>query len=164
VGSPRDQRVLDKIAVALDTGRLGGIPILGTLKFTMYFTAGKDDPRHQIPIIRNEELVLLDAEAQWFAGIKTTALSDLDQVRVNVGKLPPTTLTVASADPAFITELLYNRRYSLLWEQGTRWIDARRFGLLNTIPPQVSGGSVPVAMPVPNAECSARGLDTDCTP
>src|SRR5207237_1076081 len=79
------------------------------------------------------------------------------------GKTRPTTLTVASADPAFITELLYNRRYSLLWEQGTRWIDARRFGLLNTIPPQVSGGSVPVAMPVPNAECSARGLDTDCT-
>jgi len=166
VGSPRDQRVLDKIAVAEDTQRLGGIrEIVGTLKFTMYFTAGKDDPRHQIPIIRNEELVLLDAEAQWFAGIKATALSDIDQVRVNVGKLAPTTLTIVSTNPAFITELLYNRRYSLLWEQGTRWIDARRFGLLNTIPPQVSkGGSVPVAMPVPNAECSARGFASNCTP
>src|SRR5438105_2381988 len=107
---------------------------------------------------------LADLDSSFLNRSATTALRDLDQVRVNVGKLPPTTLTAASADPAFITELLYNRRYSLLWEQGTRWIDARRFGLLNTIPPQVSGGSVPVAMPVPNAECSARGLDTDCTP
>ena len=164
VGTPRDQRVLDKIAVAQDTQRLGGIPIPGTLKFTVYFTAGNDDPRRPIPIIRNEELILLDAEAQWFAGNQTTALSDIDQVRTNAGKLAPTTLTIASSNAAFVTELLYNRRYSLLWEQGTRWIDARRFGLLSTIPPQVSGGSVPVAMPVPDGECSARGLASNCTP
>jgi hypothetical protein len=164
VGGQRDQRVLDKIAVALDTQRLGGIPIPGTLKFTVFFTAGKADPSHQIPIIRNEELMLLDAEAQWFAGAKAAALSDIDSVRINAGRLPPTTLTVASADAAFVTELLYNRRYSLLWEQGTRWVDARRFGRLSSIPPQVAGGSVPVVMPVPDAECSARGLPSNCTP
>jgi len=164
LGNPPDQRVLDKIAVAQDTQRLGGIPIPGTLKFTVYFTAGSDDPRRPIPIIRNEELILLDAEARWFAGSKTTALADIDSVRMNAGKLAPTTLTIASANAAFVTELLYNRRYSLLWEQGTRWIDARRFGLLSTIPPQVTGGSVPVAMPVPDGECSARGLASNCTP
>ena len=160
-GTPPDQRILDKIAVAQDTQRLGGIPIQGTLKFTVYFTLGSDDPRRPIPIIRNEELILLDAEAQWFAGTKATAVSDINQVRINAGKLAPTTPTT---DPAFVTELLYNRRYSLLWEQGTRWIDARRFGLLSSIPPQVARGSVPVVMPVPDAECSARGLARNCTP
>ncbi len=163
-GKVRDQRVLDKIDSALVVQRLGGIPIPGTLKFKVYFTAGKADPAHQIPIIRNEELVLLDAEAQWFAGSKVTALSDINQVRVNAGKLAPTTLTIASTDAAFITELLYNRRYSLLWEQGTRWVDARRFGRLSTIPLQVSGGSVPVVMPIPDAECNGRGFESNCTP
>ena len=91
-------------------------------------------------------------------------MTDLNQVRTNAGKLAPTTVTIASPDTAFVTQLLYNRRYSLLWEQGTRWIDARRFGRLSSIPLQVSGGSVPVAMPVPDAECNARGFTSDCTP
>jgi len=163
-GKVRDQRVLDKVDSALVPQRLGGIPIVGTLKFKVFFTAGKADPAHQIPIIRNEELVLLDAEAQWFAGSKAQAVTDLNQVRTNAGKLAPTTVTIASPDTAFVTQLLYNRRYSLLWEQGTRWIDARRFGRLSAIPPQVNGGSVPVVMPVPDAECNARGFDGNCTP
>ena len=80
-------------------------------------------------------------------------------------------MPVASTDPEFIAGLLYERRYSLLWEQGTRWIDARRFGLLATIPPAVSGGNVPEVMPVPAPECDARNLPSTtigdiitCTP
>ncbi|HYL55363.1 MAG TPA: RagB/SusD family nutrient uptake outer membrane protein [Gemmatimonadales bacterium] len=162
----KDQRVLDKIAVSQDTQRLGGIPIVGTAKFTLYFTVGKPDPAHEIPIVRDEELVLLDAEAQWFAttGSKTTALSDLNAVRGNAGKLAPTTLTVLSPDTAFVTELLYNRRYSLLWEQGTRWLDARRYGRLATLPIYVFGGNVPKVMPIPDVDCSALGLASNCTP
>ena len=109
-GKVRDQRVLDKIDSAVVVQRLGGIPIAGTLKFKVFFTAGKADPAHQIPIIRNEELVLLDAEAQWFAGSKAQAVTDLNQVRTNAGKLAPTTVTIASPDTAFVTQLLYNRR------------------------------------------------------
>jgi len=67
--------------------------------------------------------------------------------------------------PALLTELLYNRRYSLLWEQGTRWIDARRYGRLNTIPKSPpTGGDVAPVMPVPDAECNARGKGSGCTP
>ena len=165
-GTDKDQRVLTKIAPAETIQRLGGIAIPGTQKFTIYFTAGKADAAHQIPIIRDEELILLDAEAQWFAttGSKAQAIVDIDNIRVNAGKLTPTTVTAASPDTAFVTELLYNRRYSLLWEQGTRWIDARRYGRLGRIQLYVTNGSVPTVMPVPNSECSARGLNSPCTP
>lgn len=157
-GTDLDQRVLDKIDSAAVTQIIGGIPIPGTLKFTVYFTAGEADEAHQIPIIKNEELVLLAAEANWFAGSKATALTDVNLVRQNSGNLPATSLTTASTDAAFISELLYNRRYSLLWEQGTRWIDYRRFGRLGDIELAVAGGSVPPVMPIPKSECDARNL------
>ena len=170
-GGSKDQRVLDKIAPAELPQILGGISIPGVLKFTLYFSNGAADAGRPIPIIKDEELLLLRAEASWFTGAKANALLDLDNVRTNSGLLPPTTLTIASSDAAFIAGLLYERRYSLLWEQGTRWIDARRFGLLATIPPAVAGGNVPEAMPVPSAECDARSLPTKtvgdlttCTP
>jgi starch-binding outer membrane protein, SusD/RagB family len=154
----KDQRVLDKIDTAKVVQVLGGISIPGQLKFTIYFTGGAADAGHPIPIIKDEELLLLRAEAEWFTGAKAQAIVDLDNVRQNSGLLPPTTVTVASSDAAFITALLYERRYSLLWEQGTRWIDARRFGLLATIPAAVTGGNVPEVMPVPAPECDARNL------
>jgi hypothetical protein len=72
-----------------------------------------------------------------------------------------------SAD-SLLTDLLYERRYSLMWEQGTRWIDARRYGLLTTTipanPSPLTGGHVPTVMPVPESECQARGLGSTCTP
>jgi hypothetical protein len=158
-GANPDQRVLDKITAAIDTQVLGGIPeIPGELKFTIYLTAGAADAGHSIPIIKDEELILLRAEASWFGGNKAGALADVDLIRQNSGGLPATSLTIGSLDSAFVTELLYNRRFSLLWEQGTRWIDARRYGRLSDIPAVVTGGNVPAAMPIPKAECDARGL------
>ncbi|HEY6157410.1 MAG TPA: RagB/SusD family nutrient uptake outer membrane protein [Gemmatimonadales bacterium] len=165
-GSP-DQRVLDKLATAEVVQVLGGISIHGEQKFTMYFTGGKPDPNHAIPIIRNEELILLRAEAEWFASApnKAQAIVDLDFVRQNAGGLAPTTVTIVSQDSDFVKELIYNRRYSLLWEQGSRWIDARRFNRLADIINEVpSFPSVPKVMPLPKAECDARGFATNCTP
>ena len=166
VGGAKDQRVLDKIVAATDTQTVGGISeIPGTDKFTVYFTGGVADQNHSIPIIRDEELVLLRAEANWFGGSKLQALADIDSVRVGSGNLPQTTLTIASPDAAFVTELLYNRRYSLMWEQGTRWIDARRYNRMGDIPATPpTGGHVAKVMPVPDFECAARGLPVNCTP
>ena len=42
----------------------------------------------------------------------------------------------AAGVSAFVDELLYNRLYSLMWEQGTRWNDARRYNRLATLHPQ----------------------------
>jgi hypothetical protein len=167
----KDQRVRDKVDSATVVQTLGGISIPGELKFKVYFTNGTADAGHPLPIIKDEELLLLRAEASWFTGAKAQAIADIDSVRQHSGKLLPTTVTIASSNAAFITALLYERRYSLLWEQGTRWIDARRFGLLATIPPAVTGGNVPAAMPVPSTECDARNLPSKtvgdiitCTP
>jgi starch-binding outer membrane protein, SusD/RagB family len=157
-----DKRVLDKTVAATDTniGLFGSIPIAGELKFAVFFTNGEADENHGIPIIKDEELILLRAEASWFGGNKAQALTDLDLVRQNSGGLPATSLTTGSADSAFVTELLYNRRFSLLWEQGARWIDARRWGRLADIPADVPLGNVAPYMPIPLTECQARNLAT----
>ena len=161
-GSLKDQRVLDKIQAAADTqiALLGAIPIPGENKFTVFFTAGSPDPNHSIPIIKDEELVLLRSEAQWFTGAKAAALSDLNLVRQNSGLLPASTVTAADADSIFVKALMYERRYSLLWEQGARWIDARRFNRLGDIAADVPSGSVPPMMPIPLTECQARSVLT----
>ena len=116
-----------------------------------------------IPWIKNEELILLRAEIRWFTGDKLGAISDINLIRQHSGGLAASSLTVASSDAAFITELLYNRTYSLLWEQGTRWIDARRYNRLNTLPIDRSGDVVHPQMLVPASECDARGLSVPCS-
>jgi hypothetical protein len=168
-GGQPDQRVLDKISFIDPSDstvqyQLSGFPFPVNRKFVMYFTGGSPNVDAPIPIIRDEELVLLRAEANIGLTNLTAAIPDLDLVRVNAGLLPPTTLTGASPQAAFIDELLYNRRYSLLWEQGARWVDARRYGRLASIPILVPAGEVPTRMPIPADECAARGLGTSCNP
>ena len=89
-------------------------------------------PATFIPIIRNEELFLLRAEANWFGatGTKVQAIADLNFIRTNSGNLTNTTVTIASTDAEFVTALLHERLYSLLYEGGHRWIDLRRYGRL----------------------------------
>lgn len=93
-------------------------------------------PNSSIPIIRNEELFLLRAEANWFGatGSKAQAISDLNFIRQTSGNLAAytTQLTLASTDSEFVTALLHERLYSLLYE-GHRWVDVRRYGRLNEI-------------------------------
>ena len=122
-----------------------------------------------IAVIRNEELILLRAEARWFTGDKVNALVDLDLVRTVSGGLQACgavgsscAVTIASTDAEFITELLYNRLYSLMWEGGHRWIDTRRFGRLGTLPKVLprSGTFPPTKvfayLPLPTDECLPR--------
>ena len=46
-------------------------------------------------------------------------------------------------------------RYSLLLE-GFRWVDARRYGRLNTLPLDLPGHFVARVVPIPKAECDVR--------
>jgi len=140
--------------------------LTGTLKPVIYNVPGtfEADLGADIPLLKNEELILLRAEARWFTGDKTGAIADIDLIRTSSGGLPPSSLTAASSDAAFITQLLYNRLYSLLWEQGTRWVDARRFGRLNTLPIDRPGDQTFPNFLVPAPECDARGLTAPCQP
>jgi len=115
-------------------------------------------------LIINEELLLLRAEIRWNTGNRQGAIDDINLVRQHAGGLPPALLTAASTDDAFITELLYNRLYSLMWTQGTRWIDARRYNRTAALPRDRAGDVVHPYMLVPVGECDARGLQPPCTP
>jgi hypothetical protein len=127
-GSKRDKRYLDKITDRADTLPLACLK--SALSWIRYPT-----PNASIPIIRNEELFLLRAEANWFGitGSKLQAVTDLNFIRQNAGNLAPTTVTIASTDAEFVTALLHERLYSLLYEGGHRWIDLRRYGRLTQI-------------------------------
>ena len=116
-----------------------------------------------IPWITNEELLLLRAEIRWNTNDKAGAIADLNLVRLHAGGLPPASLTTASSDDAFVTELLYNRLYSLMWTQGTRWVDARRYDRLATLPIDRAGDVVHPYMLIPAAECDARDLTVPCS-
>jgi hypothetical protein len=122
--------------------------IPATHRFTIYPT-----PSSPAPIIRNEELMLIRAEANIFTGNFAAAMQDINNIRtVSGGGLAP----VAIATPAAgLTALLYERRYSLLFE-GQRWNDHRRFGLLSLLPLDQAGQFVAKVMPIPQAECDAR--------
>jgi hypothetical protein len=142
--------------------------VSSTIKPVMYNNNGGGtsvaDLGADIPIIKNEELLLLSAEVNLGLSNKAAAKADIDSVRVHSGGLAPSTLTIVSPDSAFVTEILYNRLMSLLWEQGVRWIDARRYGRLATLPIDRPGDQVFPSLIVPAGECDARGLDSPCTP
>ncbi len=134
------------------------------LRFRNYRTApyfGSTNASAPAPIIRNEELILIRAEARWFTGNKAGAIADLNFIRQNSGGLGPTSLTTSSTDAEFIAALLYERRMSLLWE-GHRWADVRRFGnqggvnWLNTLPLDLPTHYRQLQQPVPLAECEFR--------
>lgn len=84
-----------------------------------------------LDIIRNEELILIAAEAKAKTGDLAGALADINVIRTRAGEVRALTtpLTVETA----IDEILKQRRYSLFYE-GHRWVDLRRLGRLNPTP------------------------------
>ena len=112
---PGDQRVARKTETGSPKTYQG---LTSNIIFTVY-----DSPTAPIPIVRNEELVLLRAQANIGLNNPVAASRDINYVRVHSGGLAAkTTLTTAAAA---LDQLLYEKRYSLLWESGSRWIDAR---------------------------------------
>lgn len=100
-----------------------------------------------IPIIRNEELVLLYAEANMTSN-PAEAVKAINVIRNSAGLTDYTGAT----DPNSLTaEMLVQRRYSLFAE-GHRWIDMRRFGLLNTLPIDRVSDDVFTKFPIPLTE------------
>ncbi|MEP6550510.1 MAG: RagB/SusD family nutrient uptake outer membrane protein [Gemmatimonadales bacterium] len=117
-------------------------------------------PNSPAAIIRNEELMLIRAEANIFAGNFAAALQDINNIRSVSGGLSPIAFATQAAG---LTALLYERRYSLLFE-GQRWNDYRRFGILSQLPLDMPGQFVAKVMPIPQAECDARVVKpTGCT-
>lgn len=103
-----------------------------------------------IDIIRNEELVLIYAEASIQTGALGEAVRALNIIRSSAG-LP--NYSGAETNDALIDELLVQRRYSL-WGEGHRMVDLRRYGRLTAefVPIDREGDDVFMQFPIPLTE------------
>ncbi|TRO64433.1 RagB/SusD family nutrient uptake outer membrane protein [Christiangramia sabulilitoris] len=133
----QDDARLDKVAIreeALALDNLSG-------QYSVFrYKSNVDD----IPIIRNEELILLYAEANIFIN-PSEAVDALNIIRNAAGLddySGPTT------EAALIDEMLLQRRYSLFAE-GHRWIDVRRYDRLDDLPIDREGDNVFAQFPIP---------------
>lgn len=126
--------------------------VTSNLQFTLY--SASDSP---LPVIRNEELILLRAEANFGLGNKDAALGDINIIRQTSGGLAPLPLSFATGpDSAMLNEILYEKRYSLVWEGGHTWFDMRHYGLLATLPKAEPNHHIFQVMPYPLADCQGR--------
>lgn len=118
-----------------------------------------------LPMIRDEELVLLRAQAYIEAGQLDNALLDINSVRTNYGLAP---LAPFASKQAAIDAVLYEKRYSLLFEGWSRVDDLREYGRLNNtyLRKELPSDPFNAALPLPRAELDARGISTNpaCTP
>lgn len=143
-----DARVLAKVEETDDPGSAADGKLASNYVFTMY-----PDAVARVPIIRNEELILLRAEANIGLDRIPQAADDINFIRTTSGRLAPVAVTPANA----LDELLKQKRYSLLFEGGHRWIDLRRYGKLDTLPRELDPNVAPhQRFPIPANEMSGR--------
>jgi hypothetical protein len=134
---PGDLRVANKAAVRPVPTEQDGLN--GTHETRLY--ASNESP---IDILRNEELILVYAEAN-IGSNNTEAINALNVVR-NAAGLP--NYSGATDDASVIDELLNQRRYSL-WCENHRMFDMRRYNRSNTLPIDRPGDVVYNVFPVP---------------
>jgi hypothetical protein len=149
--SDPDDRVTRKIRTLTDPVTVQGITT--QVAFQIYNSLSAP-----VPIIRNEELILLRAEANLGQNQDATALTDINLIRTTSGGLDPIDPGVwaGMSDDEQLNELLYNKRYSLLFEGGHRWIDLRRYGRLDQLPVDLATHVIHPRFPFPVFECDAR--------
>lgn len=100
-----------------------------------------------VPVIKNEELILLAAEANHI--VDPAAAVDAINVVRNAAGLGD--YAGATTPAALVDEILFQRRYSLFGESH-RWVDMRRFGRLSELPNDRATDNVPAAVPIPANE------------
>jgi hypothetical protein len=105
-----------------------------------------------IPFIRNEELILLKAEAHAQLDQTSEAIEAINIIRNSAGI---GNYSGGNSKAELIDEILYQRRYSLWAEPwGHRWIDSRRYDRLNEIDTSYDQGTIFTEFPHPQAELS----------
>ncbi|MSR07065.1 MAG: RagB/SusD family nutrient uptake outer membrane protein [Gemmatimonadetes bacterium] len=148
----RDLRFLNKIYGITKINRYGF-----TVDWAFKRYASTTDP---IPVIKNEDLILMRAEANIANRTATgdAPLNDINLIRTTAGGLP----AISGATWAGLTAaqqrdtLLYEKRYSLMYENGDRWVDLRRYGILQRLPQDRAGDLVWPNLRLPDNECVPR--------
>ncbi len=155
-GDTRASKIVTRTALA-------GFGLSTTITFVkaVASTANESAP---LGILRDEELVLLRAQAYNEAGQLANAILDINDVRTSYGLAPVAPATKTAA----IDAILYEKRYSLLFEGAQRLDDLREYGRLNATYLRMETATDPfnAALPLPRAELNARGLTVNpaCTP
>jgi starch-binding outer membrane protein, SusD/RagB family len=157
-GVSRDRRYLTKLVKRppRSGGTTNTVPVqqlssdLGWIRYP--------SPSTPIPLIKNEELILLRAEANLGLNNPGAAVPDIDLVRTASGGLPAYSGPVDQL--SVLAELLYNKRYSLLFEGGHSWVDFRRYSLTSALASLDRAGPPPDAifptLPIPASELQPR--------
>jgi len=135
-----DPRFSSKVVERADTTIYDGLQ--SNLAVSVW--SGAYDP---VAVVRNEELVLLKAEAN--IGKGGDGLTEINAVRSAHG--------LAATATGGLDQLLHEKRYSLFME-GHRWVDMRRYGKTGSLPNDRSdrGDKVFDSFPLPEAE--TKGL------
>lgn len=158
-GDTRGSKIVASAATISGQGLTTSITYVGSLAST----ANQSRP---IAILRDEELVLLRAQAEFEAGQFAAGTADLNSVHTAYGL---SAYPVFSNLQAARSAALYDKRYSLLGEGVQRLVDLRAYGRLNStfFAPAIAGDPFNSALPIPKAEADARvglgGLTPSCS-
>ena len=154
----RRSKIITRATGTLSSG--GANPVSTTITAT-FATASLANQQAPVGILRDEEVVLLRAQAYIEAGNFAAATADINSVRTTYG---------LAAYPVFTSKetarsaVLYEKRYSLLFEGPQRLVDLRAYGRLNAafFPKEQPSDPYNAAFPIPRAEIDARGGDIAC--
>ena len=147
-GDTRASKIVTRSSVTIQ-----GITLTKTLARSVPSTANQSAP---LPVLKDEELVLLRAQAYFEAGQFANGYLDLNSVHTAYGLAPwAPSVDINTAR----SNLLYDKRYSLLGEGVQRLVDLRAYSRLNAAnyPAQTATDAYNTAFPVPKAEFDARG-------
>ncbi len=158
---PTDTRA-SKIVTASTTysGSYSGSKI--STQYNYVGSVGGSALTRPLPILKNEELLLLRAQAEIGKGDLVGATSDINAVHTKYGNAPyPLFLSAKEA----IDAVLYEKRYSLLFEGPQRLVDLRTYGRLNAAnyKPELPGDVYTSTLGVPLNEAAARGNSVTIT-
>ena len=146
-GDTRASKIVTRSSVTIQ-----GITLTKTLLKSVPSSANQSSP---LPVLRDEELVLLRAQAEFEAGDFVNGYLDLNSVHTNYGLTAyPVSVSIDQAR----SDVLYDKRYSLLGEGVQRLVDLRAYSRLNATyyPKQTATDAYNTAFPIPKAEFDAR--------
>lgn len=140
--TPGDARVERKTALRPDPSTQD--ELTGDFETRLYATNVSP-----IDILRNEELILLYAEASILAGSPGDAVTALNVVRNVSGNIGD--YTGPTTTDALTEELLRQRRYSL-WSENHRMFDLRRYNMSDMLPIDRAGDQIFNVFDIPLSE------------
>ncbi len=154
---PGDMRIDTKIGLRVNNPVENGslIDVNGDLILGEYQDIRWTGQNSPIPYIRNEELILIYAEANARLGNTQPAVDAINTIRNTWGLED---YAGATDTESLIEEVLLQRRFSLWAEGGHRWIDLRRTNRLNADYVDLrDGGTLFTQISRPSAETAWEG-------